>query len=81
MPGQRYTAKIVVSGYDDTELILTVLPEAPSMPEKVSITPVATGTGIEADAGSVKPPSKPRRTQEKAKKKRQSAVKNTRGRQ
>jgi hypothetical protein len=73
VPGQRYTSKIVVSGYDDLELILTVLPEAPPVPEKVSITPVATGTEIEVDTSSVEPPPKPRRSRspQKAKKKSQ----------
>ncbi len=82
MPGQRYTAKIVVSGYDDMELILTVLPEAPPVPEEVSITPVATGTETEDHAASVEPPLKPSRTPQKARKKKsQSSVKNMRSRQ
>jgi hypothetical protein len=70
MPGQRYTAKIVVSGYDDVELNLTVLPEVPPVLEEVSITPIATETKIEVDTASVKSPRKPRRSPDKATKRK-----------
>ena len=65
-PGQRYTAKIVVGGYDDMELILTVLPEAPPVPEEVSITPGSPETEIQADTAPGEPPLKPRRSRQRA---------------
>lgn len=68
--GERYTTKIVVSGYDDMELILTVLPEALPVSKEVSTPPVAMETEIDGDTASVEPPLKPRRSQKKSSKRR-----------
>jgi hypothetical protein len=65
-PGQSYTAKIVVGGYDDMELNLSVFPEAPPVPEEVSSAPGAPETEIEADTAPGEPALKPRRSRQRA---------------
>src|SRR5262249_50814797 len=73
-PGQRYTAKIVVGGYDHMELILTVFLEEPPVSEKsllseeVPIAPGVSETEIEVDTARGEPPQKPRRNRHRARK-------------
>jgi hypothetical protein len=64
-PGQRYTAKIIVRGYDDMELILSVLPEALPSQEGRYIGLGMPETAVEVTTVPSEPPQKPRRHRKK----------------
>lgn len=64
-PGQHYTARIIVRGYDDMELILNVWPVLSSASEEVSVQLATPESKLKAEAQQGKAPPKSRRSDRK----------------